>query len=125
MDKKVFSFDQLFEAILALPQRMESLERAIALRPQTPSSESDSELLTVESACSLLCIKKATLYSLVSRRVIPSYRQGRRLFFLRKELLEVITSGKRASRTEVSDRVISHVTQNSNGTRPKKTRVSS
>jgi excisionase family DNA binding protein len=121
MDKPAFSFDKLLEVILELPQQIANLEHEItALVARIPSHESDSELLTVEDVCRILLIKKATLYSMVSRRLIPSYRLGKRRFFKKQVIVEALTkSGKRSSFTELSDEAASYAIQNSNGKRSK------
>lgn len=49
---------------------------------------SSSDFLTVDEACELLGVKKATLYSYVSRGLVKSYKQGirRQRLYQRAEL---------------------------------------
>lgn len=51
------------------------------------------EFLTVDEACALLGVKKATLYSYVSRGLLRSYKQGirRQRLYKRSELEELLT----------------------------------
>ncbi len=51
------------------------------------------EFLTVDEACALLGVKKATLYSYVSRGLVQSYKQGirRQRLYKRSELEALLT----------------------------------
>ncbi len=53
----------------------------------------DSDFLTVDEACELLGVKKATLYSYVSRGLVKSYKQGirRQRLYQRAELEALLT----------------------------------
>ncbi|MCW5851175.1 MAG: helix-turn-helix domain-containing protein [Anaerolineae bacterium] len=53
----------------------------------------DSDFLTVDEACDLLGVKKATLYSYVSRGLVKSYKQGirRQRLYNRAELEALLT----------------------------------
>ena len=53
----------------------------------------DSDFLTVDEACDLLGVKKATLYSYVSRGLVKSYKQGirRQRLYQRAELEALLT----------------------------------
>ena len=53
----------------------------------------DSDFLTVDEACDLLGVKKATLYSYVSRGLVKSYKQGirRQRLYNRLELEALLT----------------------------------
>ena len=58
------------------------------------AGEHEEEYLTVDQACNLLGVKRATLYSYVSRGLLHSYKQGirRQRLYRRSEvesLLEV------------------------------------
>ena len=54
---------------------------------------SSSDFLTVDEACELLGVKKATLYSYVSRGLVKSYKQGirRQRLYQRAELEALLT----------------------------------
>lgn len=56
-------------------------------------SSSASDFLTVDQACELLGVKKATLYSYVSRGLVKSYKQGirRQRLYSRAELEALLT----------------------------------
>jgi excisionase family DNA binding protein len=51
------------------------------------------EYLSVDEACAILGVKKATLYSYVSRGILQSYKQGirRQRLYLRAEVEALLT----------------------------------
>lgn len=56
-------------------------------------AQPNEEFLTVDEACALLGVKKATLYSYVSRGILNSYKQGirRQRLYRRSELEALLT----------------------------------
>ncbi|MBL0182503.1 MAG: helix-turn-helix domain-containing protein [Chitinophagaceae bacterium] len=45
------------------------------------------ELLRIEEACALLCVSKVTIHKWKKRKLILSYRIGRRIYFKKSELI--------------------------------------
>ncbi len=68
-----------------------------------PANPEDEQPITISEAAALTNLAVATLYGLTHRRKIPSYRQGKRLYFLKSELLAWIKSGRRATIQEMID----------------------
>lgn len=60
-----------------------ALERFI---PKVSSPETD-ELLNISEACELLHVSKVTIHKWKKRKLIKSYRIGRKIYFKRHELL--------------------------------------
>jgi excisionase family DNA binding protein len=56
---------------------------------------SEEFLIDVDEAAALLKLKRSTLYAHTSRRVIPHYKRGGKLYFLRSELIEWAIQGRR------------------------------
>jgi len=48
----------------------------------------NNELLNVEEACELLHVSKVTIHKWKKKRLIRSYRIGRKIFFKKNELIE-------------------------------------
>jgi excisionase family DNA binding protein len=66
------------------------------------SNEPKEELpINIVEASKITGLAKATIYSKMSRREIPGYRRGNRLFFYRSELLQWIRTGKRTTKDEI------------------------
>ena len=70
--------------------------------------------LTVQQAADLLDVTTATIYDLVHKRRIPSHRPGKRLYFLRPELMDWIRNGRRMTTDELAISAGSRLTRQSN-----------
>ncbi|WP_394369632.1 helix-turn-helix domain-containing protein [Echinicola shivajiensis] len=55
-------------------------------------------MLTLNKICELLELKKQTIYSYVSKGLIPYYKKAGKLYFIKDEITEWITSKPRASK---------------------------
>ncbi|MNV94469.1 Helix-turn-helix domain protein [compost metagenome] len=75
--------------------RLENIERMVReiQRSQKPL-EPEQEFLTVLEASKLINLAVPTIYSKVCRNEIPVNKQGKKLYFVKSELLEWIRSGK-------------------------------
>ncbi len=63
---------------------------------------SEDKIGGIELAMKLTGKAKPTIYALVSARRIPHSKQGKRLYFSRRELLEWLQSGKRKTHAEIA-----------------------
>lgn len=76
------------------------LERFFAEQSLQKTNEAD-EIGGVELAMEITGKAKPTIYDLVHKRLIPHSKQGKQLYFSRRELLDWIQSGKRKTASEV------------------------
>ena len=60
------------------------------------------EIGGIEMAMEITGLKRPTIYGLTSSREIPHYRQGKRLYFKRAELLAWIESGRKPTTSEIA-----------------------
>lgn len=65
------------------------------------SQEINDEIGNIELAIQITSLAKPTIYGLVSERKIPHLKQGKFLYFSRKELIEWIKQGKRKTQNEI------------------------
>ncbi|HTF19408.1 MAG TPA: helix-turn-helix domain-containing protein [Chryseolinea sp.] len=72
-------------------------ERFRAVAPST----NEQELIGIKEASNILNLAIPTIYGLVSRRELISYKRARKLYFKRSELVQWIQSGKRSSVFEI------------------------
>jgi len=63
-----------------------ALERFI---PKAPSTEND-ELLNINEVCELLHVSKVTIHKWKKKKLIKSYRIGRKIYFKRDEVLNSV-----------------------------------
>ncbi|KAA9350036.1 helix-turn-helix domain-containing protein [Larkinella humicola] len=62
-----------------------------------------NELLTVGEAADLLSLTSQTIYGLVYERKIPFSKQGKRLYFIRQDLLDWVKSGRQKTANELDE----------------------
>jgi len=75
--------------------------------PQQP----EETLLNVQQAADFLDVTTATIYDLVHNRRIPNHRPGKRLYFLRSELIEWVKNGRRMTTDELTQITASRPTR--------------
>lgn len=74
----------------------------LALKDNSNTSKTEStELLNINEASSFLSLKKATLYSKVSKGEVPHHKRNGRLYFISSELIEYIKEGKISSNNKI------------------------
>lgn len=83
-----------------LIKKIDHLTKLLETAP-SGQNESFSDYLGAKEAADYLKVSKSTLYNLVHRRVIPCRKRGKRLYFNRLELREVIESGRRRTLSEL------------------------
>jgi excisionase family DNA binding protein len=91
--------------ILTTPSELERIiAQAIekALQFMKPTEQDNSNLyMGIEEASALVSLSKNTVYGMVSRREIPHYKRGKKLYFLKEELQNWIGSEKVLSASEI------------------------
>ena len=91
--------------ILTTPSELERIiAQAIekALQFMKPTEQDNSDLyMGIEEASALVSLSKNTVYGMVSRREIPHYKRGKKLYFLKEELQNWIGSEKVLSASEI------------------------
>jgi excisionase family DNA binding protein len=89
-----------------LNNRLERIEFFLASLQSVPSTElPEADLLTVTQAAQLLNLARATVYNLVSRKQIPVFKKGKRLYFSKAALLVWVQSGKKPTLEETAQEV--------------------
>lgn len=89
-----------------LNSRLERIEQKLSNLPsaQTPE-QPEADLLNVDEAAQLLNLARATVYNLVSRKQIPVFKKGKRLYFSKAALLNWVQSGKKPTLEETAQEV--------------------
>ena len=98
---ETLTFDQLPAAVSNLTNKVEEIERL--LRTALSLAEQPDQFLTIDEAAALLHLTKPTLYSKHSKGEIPGVcKQGKRLYFSRKELLDWVAEGRQRTTDELA-----------------------
>lgn len=90
---KSYKFEDLPNIIGELFVKIENIEKLLQ-EIKLNNNVAEDEILTVSDAAKLLKLSVATVYTKVCRNEIPANKQGKRLYFYRKELLDWIKSGR-------------------------------
>jgi len=94
MDNIILTTPSELERIIA-----QAIEKALKLIK--PSEEDNSNLyMGIEEAALVVSLSKNTIYGMVSRREIPHYKRGKKLYFHKEELQNWIGSEKVLSSDE-------------------------
>ena len=83
------------------------------LKAINPYKTSDEDaFLSIEEAAKIVNLSKATIYGLTHQKEIPFHKRGKRLYFLKSEILQWIKSGKRESKSEIEKRAEEYLSKN-------------
>lgn len=85
---------------------------AYLLKDSTNSTKEEDLFLKIEEAAKLIHLSKYTIYGLVHRNAIPYHKRGRRLYFLKSEILDWLKSGKREDKASVQNEVDEYLLKN-------------
>lgn len=113
MDKEMIIIQLDSEQLFAIVQK--AVTKAIVDSQQSSTSSNlPDELLTVKQAADFLSLSIPTVYGLVSKRELPVYKQSKRLYFSKEELIQWIKSGRKKTNKEIAieaDRYLSKTKQ--------------
>lgn len=104
MNVHEISFENLPKAIGHLISEVEELKHLVGNVKATVPLKRRLPI-DIKEACRVTGKAKPTIYSLVQKRLIPSYKNGKKLYFFEDELLEWIKNGKRKTLYEIEKEV--------------------
>lgn len=70
-------------------------------RNETPKIPQKRIPIDIVEACKIIGKAKPTVYTLVRKRLIPCYKNGKKLYFFEDELLDWISQGKKKTLKEI------------------------
>ena len=105
MDTNEISFETLPKAVAHLVSEMAKIKSLVEKR-QTPVLPQKRVPIGIESACQIIGKAKPTIYALVRKRLLPCYKNGKKLYFFENELLEWIDNGKRKTLLEIESEAL-------------------
>lgn len=92
MECKDLTFDKLPEAVAYLIEAVAEIKSLVKNKTELPEKRIP---IGIEDACRIIQKAKPTIYALVRKGLLPSYKRGKKLFFFEEELLEWIAKGKK------------------------------
>ena len=110
MEKPNISFDQLpqqvYELSLQLQEMKQLVIQAIANKPE---QEPDVPNMDINQAAEFLGLKKATVYSKVSKGDLPRNKPAKRLYFSKKDLTAYLRQGRNTTKSEIEERASAYL----------------
>jgi excisionase family DNA binding protein len=95
METNQITFDSLPKAMAYLFEEVKEIKSLILENAST--NKTGDQLLTIEEAGNLLHVQKQTLYSYVSKGIIPHNKRAGRLYFSKNDLIEWVKDGNKRS----------------------------
>ena len=94
------TFDKLPEAVAYLIKEVTQIKELVGCK-KNPSPAKRMPI-GIEETCRIIGKAKPTVYSLVRKRQIPCYKNGKKLYFFEDELMDWILNGKKKTLHEIS-----------------------
>ncbi len=96
------TFDNLPNTMGEILDKINKIE--ISLQSLLISKDPSCELLNISQAATLLNLAESTIYGKVSRMEIPVNKKGKKLYFIKDELLNWVRSGKNSTNSEIQEK---------------------
>jgi len=101
MDVNQISFDKLPEAVAHLIKEVTQIKEMVEGNQSQNTIPTKRIPIGIEEACLIIGKAKPTIYALVRKRLLPSYKNGKKLYFFEDELVEWISNSKRKTILEI------------------------
>lgn len=100
--KQSITFDRLPEVVGIILESLERIEQQLTEQAKNKTVSDADKALTVKEAAEFLNLAVPTVYSLVSKGLIPYNKKSKRIYFFKNELSDYLHSGKRKTLEEIS-----------------------
>ena len=111
MEVNEISFENLPRAVAHLVSEIAEIKFLVERKEIPPTPQKRIPIDIVE-ACRIIGKAKPTVYTLVRKRLIPCYKNGKKLYFFEDELLDWISQGKKKTLKEIESEATSDFRQN-------------
>ena len=102
MDNNEISFENLPKAVAHLVNEVAEI-KALVEKGQDAVLSPKRIPIGIDEACKIIGKAKPTIYTLVRKRLLPCYKNGKQLYFFEDELLEWIANGRRKTVRELAE----------------------
>lgn len=94
MESNQITFDSLPRAMASLFEEVKQIKSLIL---ETSTKDTGDQFLTIQEVEEFLHVKRQTIYSYVSKGLIPKKKKAGRLYFSKSELIQWIKEGNKRS----------------------------
>ena len=102
MDNNEISFENLPKVVAHLVNEVAEI-KALVEKGQDAVLSPKRIPIGIDEACKIIGKAKPTIYTLVRKRLLPCYKNGKQLYFFEDELLEWIANGRRKTVRELAE----------------------
>ena len=99
MSKIVVTTEEELEALLK--KVLNDVLTPLLIKGDNGVIKSESEIMNLKQASEFMGLAPQTLYGYTSKRTIPHYKKGKKIYFKREELMEWLTQNKRKTTNEL------------------------
>ncbi|MDR2916196.1 MAG: helix-turn-helix domain-containing protein [Tannerella sp.] len=100
MEVNEISFENLPKAVAHLVSEV-AVIKSLVEKGQISVVPQKRVPVGIDDACRIIGKAKPTVYALVRKRLLPCYKNGKKLYFFEDELLECIAKGKKKTLAEI------------------------
>jgi excisionase family DNA binding protein len=111
MEVNEISFENLPRAVAYLVSEIAEIKFLVE-RKEPPAIPQKRIPIDIVEACRIIGKAKPTVYTLVRKRLIPCYKNGKKLYFFEDELLDWISQGKKKTLREIESEATSDFKKN-------------
>ena len=113
MGKTISKIDELPEAINYLINKVESLEQKVKEMSSQKDVPEQQEWLDIDGLCQYLPTRpaKQTVYTWVNEKIIPFYKNSKKLLFLRSEIDDWLRQGRRKNNEELRQEAVAFISK--------------
>ena len=99
MSKIIVTTEEELEALMK--KVLNDVLTPLLTKGDTGVIKSASEIMNLKQASDFMGLAPQTLYGYTSKRTIPHYKKGKKIYFKREELMEWLTQSKRKTTNEL------------------------
>ena len=97
-------FETILNRIENIEKTMESINAKLSkINFNELTNEANNKMFNVEELCEYLHLARQTIYGMIGERRFPYYKNGKRLYFKKKEIDEWINKSRRKTNTEIQE----------------------
>ena len=110
MVQNEITFENLPKAVAHLVSEIAEIKYLVC-KGQKPIIPPKRIPIGIDDACKLIGKAKPTVYTLVRKRLLPCYKNGKHLYFFEDELLAWIEGGKKKTVAEINEKAKAFISE--------------
>jgi predicted DNA-binding transcriptional regulator AlpA len=106
MQEKI-TYDNLPQAVEMLIERLDQLNSYLVefVKLNNQPDNNDTTILNVEDTAQFLNLKPSTIYSKICKSELPHMKRGKRIYFLKEDLINYLKKGRKITQSELRNNI--------------------